>query len=110
MKELKVNEQIRVRQVRLIAADRGLSGIEAANASLPALILIDISLPDIDGFEVLARLRQNPRLDRAKIVAVSANAMQSDIERGKRLGFDDYITKPIDIGNFLRVVAKFLDA
>ena len=92
--------------VRLSTAADGLSGVAKALAQRPDVVLVDMQLPDIDGNEVLRRLRAEATLANTTVIALSANAMPEDVERARALGFDDYWTKPI---NFQRVLAG-LDA
>jgi PAS domain S-box-containing protein len=87
-------------------AETGLAGVARAKALQPDLILIDIQLPDIDGFEVLQRLRQQVETAAIPCVALSANAMPEDIARALALGFDDYWTKPIDFTTFLTALDR----
>jgi len=68
----------------------------------PDVVLIDMQLPDIDGFEVRRRLRVDPALDSSLMVALSANGLTEDIARALAAGFDDYWTKPIDLKLFLQ--------
>jgi CheY-like chemotaxis protein len=75
---------------------------------LPDLILLDIQLPGIDGFEVLRRLRGDAVTCAIPVVAVSANALRSDIERGLAAGFVDYLTKPIDQRLLLATLRRLL--
>jgi len=82
-------------------------GLDLALAEPPDLILLDIQMPGIDGFEVLRRLRAAGRTRCVPVVAVSANAMPGDIERARAAGFDDYLTKPIDFDRLLSVVRRF---
>jgi len=79
-------------------------GIEIALRERPALTLLDIQLPGIDGYEVLRRLRAHPSTRDMPVVAVSANAMPSDRERAAAAGFADYVTKPVDLVQLLAVV------
>jgi PAS domain S-box-containing protein len=88
-------------QVRLRSAVDGLSGVAMALADPPDVVLIDMQLPDIDGFEVRRRLRAAPALDASLLVALSANGLSEDIARALAAGFDDYWTKPIDFKLFL---------
>ncbi|HEY0856994.1 MAG TPA: PAS domain-containing protein [Albitalea sp.] len=99
---LLVQELVALRpRLRLHVATDGRSGIARARELRPGVVLIDLQLPDIDGFEVLRALRADPTLAGLACIALSANAMPDDIARAKRLGFDDYWTKPIDFGQFL---------
>jgi CheY-like chemotaxis protein len=88
-------------EVALVCSVDGTSGVERAIAEPPDVVLIDMQLPDIDGYEVLARLRAEPRVARSAMIALSANGMSDDIARAKSAGFDDYWTKPIDFRRFL---------
>jgi len=81
-----------------------LLGLELAAENNPDLILLDINLPGMDGFEVLKLLRQRDVTRNTPVIAISANAMPKDIERGMKAGFDDYITKPINIQTLLTAV------
>jgi CheY-like chemotaxis protein len=82
-------------------ADNGSSGIDRARARRPDLILVDMQLPDIDGLEVLRRLRADPSTAAIPCIALSANAMPEDIQRALGAGFADYWTKPLDFRVFL---------
>ena len=79
----------------------GAAGVARARTMQPDLVLIDLQLPDFDGFEVLRRLRAEPSTRAIPCIALSANAMPEDIERGLAAGFADYWTKPIDFPAFL---------
>ena len=97
-----VRELIALRpQVRLSTAVDGLSGVDAALAEPPDLLLLDLQLPDIDGREVMRRLRAEPRMAGCRIVALSADAMPDHIADALAAGFDDYWTKPIQFDAFL---------
>jgi len=86
----------------LVCEADGASGAIRAAELLPDLVLLDMQLPDMDGFEVLRRLRTNPSTARIPCIALSANAMPSDIDRALAAGFSDYWTKPIDVNGFMR--------
>ncbi|OLC12052.1 MAG: hypothetical protein AUH29_17620 [Candidatus Rokubacteria bacterium 13_1_40CM_69_27] len=92
----------------IVEAEDGLSGIEAALREQPALILLDINLPGIDGYEVGVALRSFPMLRGTPIIAVTAYAMEGDRERTLVAGCDGYIAKPLDADAFPRQVAEFL--
>ena len=84
----------------------GRAGVARAQALRPDLVLIDLQLPDFDGFEVLRRLRAEPRTAAIPCIALSANAMQEDVERGLASGFVDYWTKPIDFAVFIAALDR----
>ena len=86
--------------LRLHLAETGAEGLLAAARHLPDLILLDMQLPDFDGYEVLKRLRAHGPTAATPVVALSANAMPLDIERGLAAGLADYWTKPLDFGAF----------
>ena len=89
----------------IVSEVNGLAGVSRAQSLLPDLILVDMQLPDIDGFEVLRRLRADPRTAAIRCLALSANAMPEDIARARAAGFEDYWTKPIDVDRFLEALA-----
>jgi len=78
----------------------GASGVARAAQTLPGLTLVDMQLPDIDGLEVLRRLRADPATAGLRVIALSANAIPADIQRALKAGFDDYWTKPLDFRVF----------
>ena len=88
----------------------GEAGLLIAIERQPDLILLDINLPGMDGFEVLRLLRENPVTRAIPVVAISANAMSRDIERGMEAGFSDYLTKPLEVQRLLSVVDRILRA
>jgi len=102
---LELVEQLIARRpdLRLLSAADGSLGIEYARACLPEVILMDINLPGLSGVEAMKILRADPATEHIPIIALSANAIPRDIERGLEAGFFNYITKPI-------MVSKFMDA
>jgi signal transduction histidine kinase/ActR/RegA family two-component response regulator len=96
-------EQIIARHpnLRLLTAVNGNSGIEIARVSQPEVILMDINLPDISGSEALKILRADPATIHIPVIAISANAMHRDIEKGLAAGFFRYLTKPIQVNEFM---------
>jgi hypothetical protein len=92
----------------VLEAHEPVLGIDLAIEHKPDLILLDINLPGMNGFEVLKQLKQKNITNGIPIIAVSANAMPVDINKALEAGFDDYITKPIDVTAFLLVVDKIL--
>ncbi|HEY0818511.1 MAG TPA: PAS domain-containing protein [Rhizobacter sp.] len=104
---LLVEEIIRMRPgLHFHAANTGMAGVAQAAQVKPDLVLIDIQLPDIDGFEVLRHLRQQAATAHTPCIALSANAMPDDIGRARQAGFSDYWTKPIDFANFLAALDR----
>ncbi len=87
--------------MRLLRAEDGLRGIAMARVHLPDVILMDINLPGISGLQALGLLRADPITRHIPVVALSANAMPRDIERGMEAGFCRYLTKPIKIDEFM---------
>jgi signal transduction histidine kinase/ActR/RegA family two-component response regulator len=99
---LLVQELVAMRPgLQMIPATTGEQGVQRARELRPALVLVDMQLPDFDGFEVLKRLRANPSTAALRCVALSANALPDDIERALAAGFAEYWTKPFDFGRFL---------
>ena len=84
----------------------GAQGVARAGQLQPDLILVDMQLPDFDGFEVLRRLRAQPQTATTPCIALSANALAEDIARGLEAGFDDYWTKPIRFKPFLEALER----
>ncbi|MCX5875994.1 MAG: PAS domain S-box protein, partial [Deltaproteobacteria bacterium] len=108
---LKLVEQIIARHpdIRLLSAGNGRSGIELARANHPDVILMDINLPDISGTQALKILGENPETADIPVVAVSANAMPRDIKMGMKAGFFRYITKAINVNDFMAVIDVALE-
>ncbi len=103
---LKLVENILLRRpgISLLSAPQALSGVELARNHKPDIILMDINLPGIDGYEALKLLKSYDDTKNIPVIAISANAMSKDIERGKSAGFRDYVTKPINVNKFLVVI------
>ncbi|WP_136347553.1 PAS domain-containing hybrid sensor histidine kinase/response regulator [Pseudothauera nasutitermitis] len=98
----------KLRQFHLVTAHTPELGIELAQTGKPDLILLDINLPGMDGYEVLQVFKADLQLRHVPVLAVSANAMPKDIERGIAAGFSDYLTKPLDVGRFLASIDRHL--
>ena len=95
--------------IRLLSARDGNTGIQLARANQPALILMDINLPGISGIEALKILREDPATAHIPVIALSANAMPRDIEKGLQAGFFRYLTKPIKIHEFMETLEAALE-
>jgi CheY-like chemotaxis protein len=100
---LKLIEQLIARRsdMRLLTATDGHLGIQLARAHQPEVILMDINLPGISGLEALKILREDPATAHIPVVALSANAMPRDVEKGLQAGFFRYLTKPIRVDQFM---------
>ncbi len=95
--------------LKLLTAPEGKLCLEMACLEKPDLVLLDISLPGMDGYEVLRQLQNSEQTQHIPVIAVSANAMDCDVEQGINAGFTHYITKPIDIKKLLGAVDQTLD-
>lgn len=109
---LKLISQILARQkgLKILTALEPELGIELALAHRPALILLDINMPRMDGYEVLKVLRARKEVAHVPVIAVTANAMTRDIQRGMEAGFADYLTKPLNMTQTLDLINKHLEA
>lgn len=94
----------------VVQARDGRVGVELASARRPDVIVLDIQLPEMDGYEVARQLRATPSLDAVPIVAVTSYAMAGDRERVLNAGCTDYLEKPIDTTTFVASVARHIDA
>jgi CheY-like chemotaxis protein len=93
----------------LVTAVNGTLGILTARATQPQVILMDINLPGISGLEALQILREDPATAHIPVIALSANAMPRDIAKGLEAGFFRYLTKPIQIKEFMHTLNEALD-
>jgi len=108
---LKLVEQLvaRLHDIRLLSAINGNLGIELARLNQPEVILMDINLPGMSGIEALKILREDPTTAHIPVIAISANAMPHDIEKGLQAGFFRYLTKPIKVKEFTDVLNVALE-
>ncbi len=90
-------------------ADNAFDGIDQATANPPDLILMDISMPDMDGLTATAKIRDMPEICHIPIVALTANVMEGDREKSLEAGCDGYIHKPIDIDTFPDQISQYLN-
>ena len=97
-----------VEGARLLRAKDGELGIEIARSEDPDLILMDIDLPGMNGIEALKHLLNMAETKDIPVIAITAAAMPKDMEAGKRAGFRDYITKPLNIPNLIRTIRDTL--
>jgi len=99
----------RRKNIHLLSAHEPYLGLDISVEHKPDLILLDINLPGMDGYELLSKLRRKEETKDISVVAISANAMPDDIEKGMKAGFYAYITKPINVVELLKVVDENLD-
>ena len=103
-----VRDILRHNKYATLEATNGLDGVRIATESRPDLVLMDIQLPDIDGIEALRRIRLERALDALPVIAVSASVMPDDQQKIVASGFDAFITKPINLKQFLATVQRLL--
>ena len=92
----------------LLTAMNGAAGVELAERERPDLILMDLSLPVIDGWEATRRIKANPALRHIPIIALTAHAMMGDEDKARAAGCDDYLSKPIDEDVLFEKLARLL--
>jgi len=93
----------------IIEAHDGSEALLQAELASPDLILLDVNMPVMNGFEVLEKLRADPQLAGIKVVALTAYAMRGDREKALEAGFDAYLTKPVDIQTLTQTIETFLN-
>jgi two-component system cell cycle response regulator DivK len=109
-KNLKLaRDLLRYKGFRTLEADNATEGIALAERHAPALVLMDIQLPDMDGITALGKLRASPATAEIPVVALTAFAMAADQERLLAAGFDGYLSKPIDIHDFPDQVRRYCE-
>jgi CheY-like chemotaxis protein len=94
--------------IRLVSSGEPLVGLELARSEHPDLILLDINLPGMSGFEVLKELQAQADTCNIPVLAITANAMPADIERGLAAGFVAYLTKPLDLDKLQTEINRLL--
>ena len=93
---------------QIVTAEDGAAGIALAERERPDLVLMDLSLPKIDGWEATRRIKATESLRQVPIIALTAHAMQGDEEKARAAGCDDYLTKPIDEDQLFRMLETYL--
>ena len=99
----------KIKNVKVMTALEPQLGLDMARLHVPDLILLDINMPHMDGYEVLRQLLMDNRAKHIPVVAVTANAMPIDIKRGLAAGFDDYMTKPLNLEQTIAMVKKYIE-
>lgn len=93
---------------QVITASNGMEGLKKARDEKPDLIVLDVMLPGLDGFEVCHRLRADPQTAIIPVLMLSAKAQETDISTGRKVGADDYLPKPADPSEIVRRVGNLL--
>jgi DNA-binding response OmpR family regulator len=89
-------------------ATRGEEALERARSDRPDVVVLDVMMPGIDGWEVCRRLKETPEARNIPIIFLSARAQDEDRERGYALGVDEYVTKPFDPSHLVEIVRRLL--
>ncbi|HET7434252.1 MAG TPA: response regulator [Thermoanaerobaculia bacterium] len=103
-----LSRRLQKRGFEIILALEGQAGIDAAAASKPDLILMDLSLPVMDGWQATQRLKADSDLRQIPVIALSAHAMETDREKALQAGCDDFDTKPIDMPRLMAKIEALL--
>lgn len=101
-----VNKVLASKGIRVIEAEDGEKGLDMVRKLVPPLVLLDITLPGIDGIEVVKRVKADNTLRHIPVIAVTASAMRGDRERFLEAGCDDYLSKPIQVTELAEMVEK----
>ena len=102
--------ELMMQQEQVVVARDGHEGIQIAYEHSPEVILMDLSLPKLDGWEVTRSLKSNPRFKDVPILALTAHAMVGDRDRALKAGCDDYFSKPIEVDEFIQFMRPYLAA
>jgi two-component system cell cycle response regulator DivK len=102
--------ELMMQQEQVVVARDGHEGIQMAYEHSPEVILMDLSLPKLDGWEVTRSLKSNPRFKDVPILALTAHAMVGDRDRALKAGCDDYFSKPIEVDEFIQFMRPYLTA
>jgi two-component system, cell cycle response regulator DivK len=93
----------------VVLAVDGKHGLKVADEASPDLILLDLSLPEMDGWEVLSHLKQDPKMKDVPVIALTAHALITDRERALEAGFDDYDIKPVELPRLIKKMDALLN-
>ncbi len=104
-----LSRRLRRKKFEVLVAEDGQAGIEVALAEQPDLILMDMSLPVLDGWEATRRLKASPETRHIPVIALTAHAMAEDRKDALAAGCDEYDTKPVEFKRLLRKIAAFVE-
>jgi two-component system, cell cycle response regulator DivK len=105
---LLVRRLLQVEGYTILEAENAYQALQILTIHRPRLILVDINMPDMDGYTLTSKIRELPELDMVPVVAITANVMKGDREKTLQAGCDGYIEKPIDVDKFSEQIARFL--
>ena len=103
-----LSRRLKRKGYEIIVARDGAEGVRAARAERPALILMDLDLPVLDGWQATRRLKDDPETRGIPVIALSAHAMENDREDALAAGCDDFDTKPVELGRLLEKISRLL--
>lgn len=103
-----LSRRLKRRGYEVLIAVNGAEGVEMANSIIPDLILMDMSLPVMDGWEATKNIKAKPTTKSIPVIALTAHAMSGDREKALQAGCDDYDTKPIELSRLLIKIKAFL--
>jgi CheY-like chemotaxis protein len=103
-----LSRRLERRGFKVAMAVDGKQGLEMADTAAPDLILLDLSLPEMDGWEVLRQLKQDAKTKEVPVIALTAHALVTDRDRALKAGFDDYDIKPVELPRLLRKMDALL--
>jgi two-component system cell cycle response regulator DivK len=104
-----LSRRLQRRGFEVITALDGAQGVEMARSEIPTLILMDMSLPVMDGWAATRALKSDPATARIPVIGLSAHSLSSDLEKAFEAGCDDYDTKPVDLDRLLEKIQTQLD-
>lgn len=93
---------------QVLEADSAHQALSVLHAQVPDLILMDINMPDVDGYTLTTHIKTLPRLSHVPVIALTANVMKGDRERSLEAGCDGYIQKPVDVDDLPRQISQYL--
>jgi len=102
-------ELLEMKSFELISAENGADGLKLAQDTLPDLIVCDVMMPGMNGYEVVEAIRKDSRMKNLPFIFLSAKAMEADIDYGKKLGANSYLTKPFRAQDLFSVVDELLN-
>jgi CheY-like chemotaxis protein len=105
-----VTRRLEKKGYRVLTAESAAAGLQVASAQKPDLILMDMGMPDLDGWSATRQLKTDPNLSHIPVIALTAHAMQGDREKALESGCDDYETKPFDFPRLFQKIEAYLAA